>query len=445
MNYFDNYPYHTLSSELSYIDTYDQVEATITNSLPIYNKVKVLETDSWINTVNYYDKKSRPIYVASENTYLQTIDLISTKYDFSGKVLQTQTVHKKVDQDDLVTIDYFKYDHADRLSEHLQKINNEFPQRIVKNNYDDLGQLDQKIVGNHTTEGYNNAVGINVDTNNVISKTTTDYLYTTSGLTTIGSFEDDGYVEFTVEYFPSKLAAGLTNENTDVSFRSINHSIFLRSEGYIQVSENARIAGPISGFGSYKKGDVFRVERIGYVVYYKKNGVTFYTSERPSFGKAVGDLNLHTHHSKIKDFYIMDNTKGLQNVDYEYNVRGWLKSINNPDDLQDDLFSFKLNYDTPEGLSQALYNGNISETIWNTASIDPTTLESQIKRSYDYSYDALNRIDEGTFEKHGGINNDGYFDVSGIIYDRNGNIKNLNRSGLNDQGQLITNLSLIHI
>src|SRR5690606_31677878 len=39
---------------------------------------------------------------------------------------------------------------------------------------------------------------------------------------------------------------------------------------------------------------------------------------------------------------------GLQTVDYTYNVRGWLKQINDPASLGTDLFGFKLNYNTKE-------------------------------------------------------------------------------------------------
>ncbi|WP_299224215.1 DUF6443 domain-containing protein, partial [uncultured Aquimarina sp.] len=77
----------------------------------------------------------------------------------------------------------------------------------------------------------------------------------------------------------------------------------------------------------------------------------------------------------------------LQTVDYKYNVRGWLTDINDVDNIGDDLFTFKINYDTVEGYYNVpeLYNGNISQTIWKTAN-------DNVKRSYSYQYDDLNRI-----------------------------------------------------
>jgi hypothetical protein len=65
----------------------------------------------------------------------------------------------------------------------------------------------------------------------------------------------------------------------------------------------------------------------------------------------------------------------LQSVDYRYNIRGWLQSINNPDNLANgtghfkpNLFAMKLLYnDTIGGLSQGdekQYNGNIAAVKW---------------------------------------------------------------------------------
>ncbi len=109
----------------------------------------------------------------------------------------------------------------------------------------------------------------------------------------------------------------------------------------------------------------------------------------------------------------------LQTVDYTYNIRGWLNQINNPSSLGSDMFAFNINYNnTTENLNaQPLYNGNISETIWKTAS-------DNIKRSYGYQYDALNRITSGldnTADKR--------YSLSSIMYDKNGNITSLERKG----------------
>jgi hypothetical protein len=71
------------------------------------------------------------------------------------------------------------------------------------------------------------------------------------------------------------------------------------------------------------------------------------------------------------------STTPLQKVDYSYNIRGWMTAINSIANLNvgidpADLFSFKLNYNNVDGSTSAankLYNGNIAETFWSTASL----------------------------------------------------------------------------
>ena len=87
-----------------------------------------------------------------------------------------------------------------------------------------------------------------------------------------------------------------------------------------------------------------------------------------------------------------------------------------------DLFSFKINYDqveNPVGNVTALYNGNISETYWRTAS-------SNIKRSYGYEYDNLNRLTNAIYLKSD-AQTDAYNEA--LTYDANGNILTLARNG----------------
>ena len=110
-------------------------------------------------------------------------------------------------------------------------------------------------------------------------------------------------------------------------------------------------------------------------------------------------------------------TAGLQTVDYAYNVRGWLTDINNVGNTNK-LFNFSIGYNQGPN---PLYNGNISQTQWRTANSDDSSL-----KSYDYTYDALNRITQAT-------DNTGYFNLGSptnpAIYDKNGNILKLFRLG----------------
>lgn len=131
------------------------------------------------------------------------------------------------------------------------------------------------------------------------------------------------------------------------------------------------------------------------------------------------------------------NTNGLQEIDYSYNIRGWMKAINDVNTPNPSkLFAFQLNYNTPEDPgTTALYNGNISETHWRTQNT------ASQKRSYAFDYDALNRIKAADYITTHAMT--GLFDgelenysLSNINYDFNGNITNLKRYGANSSNTI---------
>ena len=123
---------------------------------------------------------------------------------------------------------------------------------------------------------------------------------------------------------------------------------------------------------------------------------------------------------------------GLQKVNYQYNIRGWLTQINDLNHLEDgigqfaDLFAFKINYNIVENTVgnsiKPLFNGNIAETFWQTES-------DAIIRKYGYAYDQLNRLQKAVYQKPyqtPAVTNS--YNES-LWYDKNGNITALQRSG----------------
>jgi RHS repeat-associated protein len=119
----------------------------------------------------------------------------------------------------------------------------------------------------------------------------------------------------------------------------------------------------------------------------------------------------------------------LQNVDLKYNVRGWLKEINNVASLGSSLFGFKVNYNAVEGnvAFDPQYNGNISQTIWKTASVDPNSGASAGKRGYTYRYDPLGRITNGVMRTGESLDVYTRYHLRFVEYDKNGNITELQR------------------
>ncbi|MEP0114003.1 MAG: hypothetical protein ABJE72_07655, partial [Reichenbachiella sp.] len=107
-----------------------------------------------------------------------------------------------------------------------------------------------------------------------------------------------------------------------------------------------------------------------------------------------------------------------QEIDYEYNIRGWLTKINDPvaPDASD-YFNMQLKYD-----DAGQYNGNIGATNWKNP------FEAAVN-SYNYSYDPVNRIKSADYSSTVGAAD---FDVNNISYDANGNILTLQRTGVHD-------------
>lgn len=136
----------------------------------------------------------------------------------------------------------------------------------------------------------------------------------------------------------------------------------------------------------------------------------------------------------------LSGQNAYQKVDLVYNIRGWLKSINEIDNLNlnndpEDLFAFKISYDAIEPVEgcegKSLYNGNISETYWKSSS-------DNIKRKYTYNYDSLDRLKLAQYVKpESSIPYQQCYDER-IEYDKNGNISFLERYGvLDDPNNLV--------
>ena len=134
------------------------------------------------------------------------------------------------------------------------------------------------------------------------------------------------------------------------------------------------------------------------------------------------------------------NTNGLQQINTQYNIRGWLTQINDITTLGTDLFAFKINYNNPDANYQgtALYNGNISQTQWRSQNNNTTN-------RYGYSYDGLNRLLHADYTSGTSVNSNGRYNET-LQYDKNGNITKLNRRGShNIFNELIDQLSYSYI
>ncbi|MBL7731350.1 MAG: hypothetical protein JNM88_09240, partial [Chitinophagaceae bacterium] len=147
---------------------------------------------------------------------------------------------------------------------------------------------------------------------------------------------------------------------------------------------------------------------------------------------------------------------GLETLNYEYNIRGWMLGMNR-DYVRDatpsvggaggGYFGFDLGYDKANNnliggqtYANPQYNGNIEGMVWKSKGDGE-------ERKYDFYYDAANRLlrgdftqySGGTFNQATGVNynmkmGDG-LDVNSA-YDYNGNIKRMQQWGLKITGSV---------
>lgn len=157
VNYYDQYP-----ADLATVPTNIQGETILTTlqttdklstqSLPLASFVKNIDTDSWTKSYTFYDLKARPVGTHSYN-YLGGYTKTETELDFAGVPQKTYTYHKRLSTDtEIVIKERFEYDGQNRLVKHWHNVNNAANDELLTfNEYNELGQLKNKKVGNTST------------------------------------------------------------------------------------------------------------------------------------------------------------------------------------------------------------------------------------------------------------------------------------------------------
>jgi hypothetical protein len=119
----------------------------------------------------------------------------------------------------------------------------------------------------------------------------------------------------------------------------------------------------------------------------------------------------------------------LETLDYAYNIRGWLNSVNKDfatnsgTNANSRYFGMELSYDF--GFTQNQLNGNIGGMKWRSKGDGE-------QRAYGFDYDNVNRLLKADFNQNTcgwNVNAGIDFSVSNLTYDANGNIGNMTQKG----------------
>jgi len=125
---------------------------------------------------------------------------------------------------------------------------------------------------------------------------------------------------------------------------------------------------------------------------------------------------------------------GIDNLTYDYNVRGWLMEINKKylTGAENHYFGMELAYDKPTAAigttsyANSAFNGNISGMIWKSAG-------DGISRKYDFFYDSVSRLTAANFLQNTAgsswDNSSINYTVNNLGYDANGNILGMQQYG----------------
>jgi RHS repeat-associated protein len=135
---------------------------------------------------------------------------------------------------------------------------------------------------------------------------------------------------------------------------------------------------------------------------------------------------------KTKRLGVTGSASQIETLNYEYNIRGWLKAINKDfvrtANTQANWFGQELSYDY--GFTANQVNGNIGGIKWKSRSDGKG-------RAYGYAYDNANRLTVADFSQNNTaasttwLKDQHDYTVDQLVYDPNGNILSMRQRGVN--------------
>ena len=279
---------------------------------------------------------------------------------------------------------YYLYDALGRLTQQGECSNKTISSNqtvLVQNYYDDYSFLG--------TTGFPTATYTAGDTNGK------GYL-TASVVTVLGS-SNKIYKAF---YYDIKGRTVKTIENNLLSGYDIHNTVYTFSDKPATVTHSHTASGKTARTEvyTYTYDHADRVSKVQHTL--GSTTVTLYDAAYDNIGRLF-TKSLHG--------------SAANKLTYAYNLRGWLTGISGT------KFTQNLYYNT--GIGAAKYNGSISSMTWKAGNESTT-------RGYKFTYDGMDRMLNATYGETASINsNADRFSENVTLYDKNGNIKTLQRYG----------------
>jgi RHS repeat-associated protein len=283
----------------------------------------------------------------------------------------------------------------------------------------------------------------------LVTGTWTKLLGSASGFSTVNIYDEKGRV---IQRQSNNITGGLDIITTQYSWSGLPLIIITKTE---KAGSNSQTTVVVTQYSYDDFGRLIKAEKKISNTSVAINGSTgamsgFTTISTMEYDK-LGQLKKKTIGSKkdITNTYITPR-QPLEELNYEYNIRGWVLGMNrnylrdaNATAYTDRYFGFELAYDKTVTIPASSnyyspqFNGNIAGTIWKSKG-------DQVRRKYDFEYDAANRFGKASYSQNnivsGGSWNwaDANFSVHGLDadnnyrmkYDDNGNILGMVQHGI---------------
>jgi RHS repeat-associated protein len=121
------------------------------------NSVKILGTNQWISTTNYYDQYGHIIQIIGNNS-VGGVNSKSTRYDFNGRIISNYLRHSNnldIAVPEIGILSMVNYDVVGRVLNVKKKLVGESTYRtLVANKYNELGKLQEQTLGSLTTNKF---------------------------------------------------------------------------------------------------------------------------------------------------------------------------------------------------------------------------------------------------------------------------------------------------
>ena len=311
--------------------------------------------------------------------------------------------------------------------------------RFLYYKYDEHNRLIEEGISNSST-GFDSEVDVNTasfPTSSITKKVT--YTYVNGQLNIVTFYDKDGNSStYDYDYDGRGRVDKISVNLHGLSSKTIEYDYDLQG----QVTHTTFKSGANDEFHHW-----YDYDKVG-----RLSEVEVGTSSNQTLATRAARYNYYEN-GQVEQLVLGPENAAVQVVDYQYNLKGWLTDINNPENLGDDAFGLRLSYqDTPYWLVDAhdfdlaslftpSYNGNITAALWSTS---VSGQSGGARMGYLYAYDGLNRITSAeNLQNSNPIDqfdwdNNTFFDVPTITYDKLGNIRSLDRKDETGSGSTNT-------